>query len=158
MMCRRRHISTQLVLGVAVAATLALEALRGSATLATSTAWPLAQELVGVLALVFAWRRPDEQTLPLVLGLGLVLRSGWIAVHLARGVERARVPDAVERGRLFRVALLFAVAATDWVYALASAARDKAQRAGESSSTSLAPNAPPDVNRARLSARGARAR
>jgi hypothetical protein len=86
-MCRRLHIPTQLVLGVAVAAMLALEALRGSATLGTSTAWPLAQALVGVLALVFAWRRQEELTLPLLLVLGLVLHSGWIAVHLARGVD-----------------------------------------------------------------------
>jgi hypothetical protein len=45
------------------------------------------QAAIAAAALVVAWRRQRELELPLVLGLALVLEFGWIALHLAHGVD-----------------------------------------------------------------------
>jgi hypothetical protein len=45
------------------------------------------QAAIAGAALVVAWRRQRELELPPVLGLALVLELGWIAVHLAHGVD-----------------------------------------------------------------------
>lgn len=82
----RRGVEPHVALATAVVITLALEALRGRATVGFPTFWPVAQAAVVALALTVAWRRQSELRLPLVLCLGLVLELGWIGVHLARDV------------------------------------------------------------------------
>ena len=79
--------SPHAVLGVGAAAVLALEALRGSATLDTSAVWPLAQAVVAGAALTLAWLGRERLRLSPVLGLGLGFQLAWIALHLALGVE-----------------------------------------------------------------------
>ena len=64
-----------------------LEGFRGSETIGTSAAWPLAQALAASVALWLAWRRREQLRLRPVLGLGLALQLGWIALHLALGVQ-----------------------------------------------------------------------
>lgn len=66
---------------------LGCEALRGSATLLTSSRWPILEGAIAAVALAFAWRRQTELRLAPVLAIGLAFQVGWIAVHLALGVH-----------------------------------------------------------------------
>jgi hypothetical protein len=71
---------------IAAALVLALEYLRGTATLGTSWVWPLTQALVAGLGLVGAWRGRDRLRLAPLLTFGVVFQLAWIGIHLIRGV------------------------------------------------------------------------
>ena len=69
------------------AAVLVLEGFRGSATIQTSAIWPVLQALVGAIVFVLVWRGQDRLRLVPVLLLALGFQLGWIALHLALGVQ-----------------------------------------------------------------------
>jgi hypothetical protein len=74
-------------LGLGLLLVLALETLRGSETFSSSPAWPLAQALVGALALALAWTKRAQLRLLAVVALGAAFHLAWIGVHLALGVS-----------------------------------------------------------------------
>lgn len=83
---RRLAASPHLTLAIAAGLVLALEALRGSATLDTSPVWPLAQAFVSGTALFVVWGSRDRLRLGPLLVLGLAFQLAWIGLHLYLGV------------------------------------------------------------------------
>jgi Glycosyltransferase family 87 len=83
---RRPGGSPHLVLAVGAAVVLALEALRGSATLGTSSWWPFTQALVAGVTLVAVWRARDQLRLGSIVAIGLAFHLVWIGLHLHLGV------------------------------------------------------------------------
>jgi hypothetical protein len=96
-LARDERVRTHLMLAVAAAVVLVLEGLRGSATLNTSAAWPIAQGVVAGVALLGAWRRRESLRLLPVLALGCAFQLAWVGLHLALGVAGDYDPNDVYR-------------------------------------------------------------
>lgn len=90
-------VRTHLALALAAALVLVLEGLRGSATLDTSAAWPIAQAVVAATALLGAWRSRGSLRLLPILALGCAFQLAWIGLHLVLGVAGDHDPNDVYR-------------------------------------------------------------
>ncbi len=83
-MQRLERAEPHLVLAIAVAVVLALEA--GYAR-HTSDAWIVVEALVAGAALIYAWRVQDRLRLGPLLALAFAFNAGWVAVHLGLHVR-----------------------------------------------------------------------
>jgi hypothetical protein len=102
-----RRVEPHVVLCLSTGLVLVFEALRGSATVNTSAAWPALQALVALIALAHAWRFQQRLQLAPLIVIALAFELAWVCIHLALGVRSdadsiyayPRAGDALLSGR-----------------------------------------------------------